>query len=190
MPTVTRRVDLNCGKAATQPRMGRIRLASAGAALLAVALASGAADALGLGEIAQQSAFGEPLHLVIPVITGASDGTVSADLLDECFKLVSPSVSRTSDVPPIVNGRLRLERSSSGTYLVVSTNRPINDPVVSITLQASCVGSIRREYTLLLDPPAIQVPVAECAAPTLADDLVKCSAQIRDALRYQPIAEG
>jgi hypothetical protein len=165
----TSRVGLSCSNAAALPCMGRIRLLWAGVALLVAALASGAVDALGLDEIAQQSALGDPLRVVIPVITGAGDDAVNTNLMDECFKLVGPDGDRSSDLPQILNGRLALMHSSSGLSLVVSTSRPINDPALSITVQAGCTASIRRQYTLLLDPPAIQAPVAESVAPTQAD---------------------
>jgi hypothetical protein len=138
----------------------------AGVGLVAGALASAAVDALGLDEITQQSTLGAPLRIVIPVITGAGSDVADADLAGECFRLVGSDARQPSDLPQILYGRLALERSVSGVYLVVSTTQPITDPALSVTVQAGCTVSIRRQYTLLLDPPAIEVPMAESAAPT------------------------
>jgi hypothetical protein len=98
--------------------------------------------------------------VIVPVML--ADGE---DVASECFKLAS--AQREADgIPQLLFGRVAVERTPSGTQLVVTNARPVNDPVVTLTLQAGCETSIRREYTLFMDPPAIEPPVvAEESAP-------------------------
>jgi hypothetical protein len=134
-----------------------------GGALLAcaaLAFASGSAAAAGFGAITQQSALGQPLRIVIPVNLAAGE-----ELPADCLKLAS--TERDADgIPQLVLGRIDLERAPSGTRLVVSHSRPVNDPVVRLTIQAGCDIAVRREYVLLMDPPPIEPPlVAADSAP-------------------------
>jgi len=130
------------------------------AGLLAATLPLTAAG-VGLGEITQQSSLGQSLRVVVPVTVGPDE-----DVPAECFKLIG--AEREGDgVPQLLFGRVNVERTPAGTRLVVTNGRPVNDPIVRITLQAGCESAVRREYMLFLDPPAIEVPVvaAESAPP-------------------------
>ncbi len=129
------------------------------AGILAAALPLPAAS-VGLGEITQQSALGQSLRIVVPVTLGPGE-----ELPAECFKL--SGAQRESDgVPQLLFGRVNVERTPAGTRLVTTNGQPVNDPIVRITLQAGCESAVRREYTLFLDPPAIEAPVvAADAAP-------------------------
>ena len=116
--------------------------------------------AVGLGPVTQQSALGQSLRVVIPVILVAGE-----DLAAECFKFAS--AERDADgIPQVVFGRVVVERTPSGTQLVVSNPRAVNDPVVRLTLQAGCDNAVRREYTLLMDPPAIEPPLVATDSAT------------------------
>lgn len=162
--TGTGRVESNRGSVRAQRLPSAQRLAVPALALLAGLWAAGAASALGLDEFMQQSALGEPLRIVIPVILSGNDKALTGDLLGQCFKLSEPPVDRSEpDVPRLTGGRLSLEQSARGTRLVVTTTRPINDPVLTVTVEVGCTASVRRQYTLLLDPPAIEPPTAETA---------------------------
>ena len=66
--------------------------------------------------------------------------------------------------PELLFGRVNVERSSAGTNLVITNPRPVNDPVVRLTIQAGCESAVRREYTLFMDPPAVEVPVVAAEA--------------------------
>ena len=130
------------------------------AGLLAATLPLTAAG-VGLGEVTQQSSLGQPLRIVVPVTVGPDE-----DGPAECFKLIG--AEREGDgVPQLLFGRVNVERTPAGTRLVVTNGRPVNDPIVRITLQAGCESAVRREYMLFLDPPAIEAPVvaAESAPP-------------------------
>jgi len=130
------------------------------AGLLAATLPLTAAG-VGLGEITQQSSLGQSLRVVVPVTVGPDE-----DVPAECFKLIG--AEREGDgVPQLLFGRVNVERTPAGTRLVVTNGRPVNDPIVRITLQAGCESAVRREYMLFLDPPTIEAPVvaAESAPP-------------------------
>jgi len=119
--------------------------------------------AVGLGAIAQQSALGQPFRLVIPLIADPGE-----DLAGDCFKLAS--ADRGADgIPQLVFGRVTLERTPSGAQLVVSHPRPVNDPIVRVTLQAGCDTAVLREYTLLMDLPPIDVPIVSADSPSQSD---------------------
>ena len=119
------------------------------------------AVAVSFDAITQQSALGRPLRVVIPVTLGEGE-----ELPAECFRLASGPAS-ADGVPELLFGRISVERAASGTTLVVTSPRPVNDPVVRITIQAGCETSVRREYTLFMDPPAIDAPIvtAETSPP-------------------------
>lgn len=124
------------------------------AAGLFVGVHSSTAGAIGLGPIAAQSALGERLRIVVPILVGPGE-----ELTGECVRLVASPSSRDG-IPDITSARVVLERTAQGARAVVTTPRPISDPVVRLTLQAGCDSTIRREYTLLLDPLPIDIPVA------------------------------
>ena len=143
------------------------------ARLAAVALAAVALDAqaLGLGEISAQSGLGQPLRIVVPIMAAPGE-----EISGECFKL-APTQRSTDDVPEVQNARITLERTSAGARLVVTTLRPVDDPIVKVTLQAGCDNPVRRQYTLLLDPLPIDTPVAtEASAPVAPVAPVRASA--------------
>ena len=115
--------------------------------------------AVGLGPVTQQSGLGQTLRVLVPVSLGEGE-----EVPAECFRIAS-GPGTADGVPELVFGRVIVERTASGTTLVVTSPRPVQDPVVRLTLQAGCETSVRREYTLFMDPPAIEPPVA-AAAPS------------------------
>jgi len=155
-PTLDRMARLSCLATVTR----RLLLG----ALLTACVASNAAHALGLGQITQQSALGEPLRLAIPIITSAGE-----ELSGECFKLVSSGAEGGDALPEVLGARVALEQINGATRLIVSSNRAINDPALMITVQAGCSSTVRRQYTLLMDPQPIDTPVTAAEAPSRAD---------------------
>ena len=111
------------------------------------------ATAIGLGTVTQQSALGQSLRVVVPVTLGDNE-----EVPPDCFRIAS-GTGTADGVPEILFGRVNVERSAAGTTLVVTSSRPVQDPVVRLTLQAGCETSVRREYTLFMDPPAIETPI-------------------------------
>ena len=167
--------------ASAAPFPGRRHATARSAAAIAcvlTALAPLPLSAVGLGPITQQSALGQSLRVVVPVTLAAAE-----DIPSECFKLASAQLD-ADGIPQVLFGRVAVERTSSGMQLVVTNARPVNDPIVRLTLQAGCETSIRREYTLFMDPPAIEPPLV--AVDSAARDDVTAPRPprvVRDATR-------
>jgi pilus assembly protein FimV len=136
-----------------------------GAAALGFVLSASWSDpmlAIGLGPVTQQSALGQSLRIVVPVIVSPGE-----DIAAECFRL-GASDREVDGVPQLAFGRTSLERTSAGAQIVITNARPVNDPVLRVTVQAGCESPVRREYVLLMDPPPIETPLvaAESEART------------------------
>ena len=119
---------------------------------------SPAATALSFGAEQVTSYLGQPLRLAIPLLGAAGDS-----LDARCFRIVSPA--RTDGLTTISQGRIELQISPSPPRLIVRSNRSVDDPVVRISVEAGCDSPIRRDYTLLLDPPPAQAVEATRPAP-------------------------
>ena len=112
--------------------------------LLSTALFSGAASAVGLGEINLHSRIGEALRADIPVIAGGES------LDAACFTL-GPVPG--ADFPVITTARTRLVRIGQDYRLILTGSKAIDDPIVVISLRAGCGMDLQREYVLLPAPP-------------------------------------
>ena len=123
-------------------------------------------QAIGLDEIAQQSGLGEPLRLVIPLLTNASDELTGDEFAGECFKVV-PAVA--NDLPQVQWARTALEHRGSSAFVVVSTAYPITEPIMRVALRAGCRVSMSREYTVLFDPVLIEAPLVPDATTEPAE---------------------
>jgi hypothetical protein len=124
----------------------RFLIAAAAALLIATIIASSSAHAMLLGDAVSQSALGAPLRVVIPIRPARGESLESA-----CFALIP---NATGAVAPIVTAKVTLERAAATPRLVVTTPNAISEPAVQFTIQAGCDGTTRRNYVLLLDPPA------------------------------------
>jgi hypothetical protein len=103
-----------------------------------------------------QSGLGQPLRVVIPVML------TSGETLNEgCLRLVADNAS---GVPQIVTGRVRLEQAATKPRLVISTAAPVSEPAIRLAVQAGCGSTSRRDYMLLLDPPALESPATTASA--------------------------
>jgi len=140
--------------------------------------AAGPAAATGLGPVAQHSALGQSLRVVIPLLAEGGE-----DLATECFKL-APAEQESDGIPQVFFGRVSLERTPSGAQLVVTHPRPVNDPVLRLTVQAGCDAGVRREYTLFMDPPAIEAP------QLAADSATRSEAEAPSRAAARPPARG
>ncbi len=130
----------------------RFLIAAAAALLIATVIVSSSAHAMLLGDAVAQSALGTPLRVVIPIKPAQGESLESA-----CFRLVpNAGVSGT----PLVTARVSLERQAASPRLVVTTPTAVNEPAVQFTIQAGCDGTTRRNYVLLLDPPAVGTAAA------------------------------
>jgi hypothetical protein len=161
--------------ACASPSRGAWRMvrATMAAALAGLPVALSAA---GLGAVAEQSSLGQPLRVAIPLLLGPGE-----EIPAECFRLVAAERD-PEGIPQALFGRAVLERTGQGTRLVVTNPRPVNDPVLRLTVQAGCDRGVRREYTLFMDPPLIDVPAAagEAAPAAVAAAAAPPSAASRD----------
>lgn len=118
--------------------------------------ASSPALALGLGDIQLRSALGQPLHATIDII----DPLPGADA--SCFS-VDSGAERFAPLPRL---RLSLVRTGERAVLHVRTPQSVNDPIMQFVLSSDCQARLRREYVVLLDPPA----EAESGVPLVTAD--------------------
>ncbi len=130
----------------------------------AVALAAAAAlsfpaidaHALVLGRLNVLSALGEPLQAEIDVPQLSNE---EADSLRT--ELASPEAFRAAGLEynsALIGMQLTLQRRPGNRAVIrVTSNRPVNDPFVDLILQLTwSSGRVVRDYTVLLDPPAMR----------------------------------
>lgn len=118
---------------------------------IAAALAGSAApaNALSFGSEQVASYLGQPFVATIPLLGSSSDA-----LEARCFRL--SHTQRNDGVATLLNGRVELQTSTRSPTLVVRSARAIDDPVISFAVESVCDAPIRREYTVLLDPPPVR----------------------------------
>ena len=126
---------------------------------LVVANLISSAFAMSLGVEEVTSSLGQPLRVVIPLLGATTDA-----LETRCFRMVAPS--RSDGLSIITQARIELQSNTNPPQLVIRSNRAIDEPVVRISVEAGCDAPIRRDYTILLDPPSVQ-PL-EARAPAVA----------------------
>ncbi|KAB2966908.1 hypothetical protein [Zoogloea sp.] len=129
------------------------------------------AGAVGMGELVAHSSLGEPLRAEVRVLRNPGESLDAA-----CVKVVSGAAE---DVPWLYTARVRL----AGEHLVLTTREPVNHPIAMIGLRIGCGSELRRDFTLLLAPPAIR----GITPPTLAstDDTAE-PAQVQAPPRVRP----
>lgn len=120
--------------------------------LLPVLLAalSGAAYALGLGELHGQPSLGERLRLEVDIL---GEGKVSLD--SACFRLVQPAGG--GDLPWLKKATLSI-RKGSPSVLQIATEAPLREPITQIALQVGCGLEFGKEYVLFASPVSQALP--------------------------------
>lgn len=113
------------------------------------------AAALGLGEIGVRSHLGQPLHATVALL-GAPAETTAA-----CFSL---EASEDGIAPP-PRAQLDIQQSGTQALLHIRTLQPVNDPIAQFALVSDCEVRLRRDYVVLLDPPAPVTPAISQDAP-------------------------
>lgn len=108
------------------------------AVALALGMVSASSSALELGEIKVRSAIGERLVAELPL---GGDEILDRD----CFDVKSDTLTGQRNL---------LNVTYNGSTLLIKTTRAVLDPIISITITAQCNGTatLRRDYTLFLNP--------------------------------------
>lgn len=144
--------------------------------------ATGAAHALGLGAPEVASYIGQPFQMRVPVL-----GDDAADLTAECVQVLAERGDLS--VPGVAGVRTRVARGATRTVILVTSDRPVNEPAARVVLRAGCGESpVEREFVVLLDPPVLGAPLA--AAPVEAPAAIPASVQPPPAPIPAAPAEG
>lgn len=108
--------------------------------------------AMGLGNIEVHSSLGQPLNAYVDIIDAPPR------LETGCFRLFHGH----GDLPfTMLNANFMLHSvSAERTRLGITTHQIFNEPIIFLQLVSDCDNEIRREYTLLLDPPLSNEVVA------------------------------
>ena len=105
---------------------------------------TGSAMALGLGELNVRSFLGQPLHATIALLDATADTPAT------CFRLEASE----GGIAPPPRPQLSIQRAGDQALLHIRTPQPVNDPVAQFVLVVDCEVRLKREYAMLLDPPA------------------------------------
>jgi hypothetical protein len=119
---------------------------------------AGSASALGLGELNVRSSLGQPLHASVTLLD------TSAETTADCFSLDASK----NGIAPLPRAQLSLQRTGDQILLHIRTLQPVNDPVAQFVLVSDCETRLQRDYTVLLDPPALVTSAIGAEAPASA----------------------
>lgn len=129
------------------------------AAAVSLALASGGAFGLGLGDIEMRSALNQPMDAEIrltSVQAGELDGMI--------VKLASPAAFARAGIErstALTNLRFTVDQSSGSPVIRITSQQPVVEPFLNFLLEIDWTqGRMVREYTVLLDPPVFMTPTA------------------------------
>ena len=135
---------------------------------LGLGLATPQVDAAGLGRLSVHSGLGQPLRADLEVTSVGRDESPTL-----AVRLAPLSAFRAANLefnPALTNLRFALDRRPDGSYLVrISSPTPVNEPYLDMMVELTwATGRVVREYTVLLDPPALRTTpdiVAPAAPP-------------------------
>ncbi|MEH6457155.1 MAG: FimV/HubP family polar landmark protein, partial [Cocleimonas sp.] len=116
-----------------------------------------ASNALSLGDIESKSSLNQPFQGRITLLQ-----TNPAEVKSLRVRVASPEVfNRVGiDRPAFLNSiQFRTTVQNGRPVILVSSNKPINEPFLNFLLEVSWPnGQLLKEYTVLLDPPALLRP--------------------------------
>ena len=158
-------IKLIARKGASVP--SKLRLApmrNALAIAFGIALAATEAAAAGLGRLTVQSALGQPLRAEVEITSITAEETGNLNV-----RLASQQAYRATNLeynPALVGLRFAIDRRGQATVVRVTSSGPINEPFLELLIELNTPsGRVLREYTVLLDPPALR-SAPEVVAPT------------------------
>lgn len=129
------------------------------AAAVSLALSSGGAFGLGLGDIEMQSALNQPMDAEIPLTSvrpGELDGMIVQLASAEAF--ARAGIDRSQALTDL---RFSVDQSSGIPVIKIESARPVVEPFLNFLLEVDWPqGRMVREYTVLLDPPVFMTPSA------------------------------
>ena len=132
------------------------------------------AYALGLGNINVKSHLGQTLRASIK-IQGASELKGEA-----CFKVIND----TNVENPINSANFKLSKIvGDSATLTITTHQVVNEPITNLILMTECDVNIRRDYVLLLDPPAAETSLTAETEDTIAEDATLVDGSARAILK-------
>lgn len=131
------------------PRVCKLASAIAGAALLA----SGAVQALTLGDISLKSALDQPLDAEIELLDAR--GLPITDVRPDLATAIDFSKIGIPRHPHLEGLRFRPVQQPNGRFFIhVTSDKPISEPYLNFLVEVRWPsGRLLREYTLLLDAP-------------------------------------
>jgi hypothetical protein len=130
---------------------------------------------MGLGGLHVRSYLGQPLNLEVDLV--ANDGEV----VDAgCFSVAGGNLE---GLPTLSDSKLEIEQKGGATRLRIRTLTPVNEPILSVKVEAGCPVKVQREYAILLDLPA--APVMPTAIPAEAASGVATSAGAARSLQLR-----
>jgi pilus assembly protein FimV len=160
-------------------------ICAAARALLGTALLclSQLASAVSLGEIQTSSHIGDVLQARV-VLTASPDEGVTAD----CIRLEGPRSEAADDLPWLRAGRIRLSTQADGQQvLLINSLQSIQSPVIMLAVRIDCNATLRREYTLLLNPPSGTDTTPQLAVPVAATSPADTSGNVWRAAKGESL---
>lgn len=154
----------DAARPSTPPRMRKILLTTLVASLGGV-LSPLTASAVGLGQANTASRIGGPLRVEIQML---ADDAERIEL--SCIRLAGAPPGYNDDVPWLNNGSLSFESGPRGRILIIKA-RPSSHPAIMLGLRIECGAGLRRDYTLLLNPPdteEVSLPSMPASVSTVA----------------------
>ena len=124
---------------------------------------SGAAQALGLGEIEMYSSLNQSLDAEISILSATSD-----DLQNMQVRLASPDAfarAGLEQLPVLASVKFDIDERPDGQPVVkITSDGPVLEPFLNFLIEVDSPGNVLlvREYTVLLDPPTF---LADSVAP-------------------------
>jgi len=133
---------------------------------VSIALSSGLAHALSLGEIEMRSALNQPMSAEIQL-----SSVRPGELQSMIVKLASPEAFARAGIERTdVLADLQFSVNEASQTIVITSRRPVVEPFLNFLLEVDWpAGRMVREYTVLLDPPVFLSPNTSARSDTAAD---------------------